>query len=974
MPHPLQYDLLGGFQTARPANPVYCHQEFLEKLAEHARDGVGKRTTLLLQRLAVDPSRLHYKATHGVNRGWRRSRLGGGGGSHFYAWWTPKGAAPLKEAPAFQDAPDGALFLRDIRHHDDHAPLNPQSFTDHYLPMTVRDLRREEYSPAPWTSGQSRFASARQPVRILKGHPGSGKTTALWHAADQTGAEKVLYVTYSRDLAALARDHFDRYCSSERSFRVVTFSGLVREMLPVDGTPAADREVRRQFQRALGVFHRGLGPWTDSPAALYDEMHAHLVGDALPVAVGRFASSAVPRVPEWEYRARRKDTLGSAAVGSVLDVAVRLEREGPLAQRFFPELALAWDAVARLRGGSVPAGLLDYDCIAVDECQDLTPIEAYMLVEIAAHVRSRRRGPVPVLFAGDEAQTVRPTDFEWGWLNDLLHSRLGAPAEFKLSVNLRSPRRIAEIVNRVWDLYSHIEKRDRPSGAGVAEIDDDATDQIYYCVAVAGAELDQLLENLSTREGLAIITLDNSVPDFVPERLRPSVLSVSEAKGLDFHSVCVLDAGRQLDRIIRDQKPSRTGWDIEDLRKRLAIDQLRVALSRPTERLLWIDVSPDSEIVRQSVRFLGGSGGGPVSPSIPAAVLTALEEDQLDLEERVQRCQTDARQYLEVRPEIAWSRAQQAVTLLGRPDSPACVTDEALRRAAHLTLAEICICLAMRGAKLPAELGRPDLFDHAWWAASSAGRRGMAAVIKEIETVERAAPASRLNAVVHLSQTLPAHRAELEAWLLIEVQSRSRQWIGELEAAMFSAENAGVLLRILPPFYEALSVPDAAARVALLRQRAVEMFMKEGRHAEALAVIRGSPEKNLRLEAVCLEGMGDYVAAAASYREVGDRKEALRCYRLAPDFDAALALVREIGDHPAAESLEWVARLRAVIAERPEKFTRTMLPSEKKLLQDLLEKSLGVARRTPAARKPATKRAAVKNTPTPRKRALPKPG
>lgn len=189
---------------------------------------------------------------------------------------------------------------------------------------------------------------------------------------------------------------------------------------------------------------------------------------------------------------------------------------------------------------------------------------------------------------------------------------------------------------------------------------------------------------------------------------------------------------------------------------------------------------------------------------------------------------------------------------------------------------------------------------------------------------------------------------------------------------MFSADNAGVLLRVMPPFYEALSVPDAAARLGFLRQRAVEMFMKDGRHAEALAVLQSSPERNPRLEAVCLEGMGDYVAAAANYRSVGDLKEALRCYRLAPDFDAALALVREIGDHPAAESLEWVARLRAVIAERPEKFNRTMLPSEKKLLQDLLEQSLGVARRTPAARKPAARRAPAKKTATPRKRALPK--
>ena len=113
---------------------------------------------------------------------------------------------------------EGSVFLRDIRHHDDHSPLLAQSFAAHYMPVTVRDLRREEYSPLPWTQSQVRFASARQPVRLLKGHPGSGKTTALWNAADSTGAERVLYVTYSRDLAALAQDYFGRFCSPRNGF------------------------------------------------------------------------------------------------------------------------------------------------------------------------------------------------------------------------------------------------------------------------------------------------------------------------------------------------------------------------------------------------------------------------------------------------------------------------------------------------------------------------------------------------------------------------------------------------------------------------------------------------------------------------------------------------------------------------------------------------------------------------------------
>src|SRR5437879_6392973 len=61
--------------------------------------------------------------------------------------------------------------------------------------------------------------------------------------------------------------------------------------------------------------------------------------------------------------------------------------------------------------------------------------------------------------------------------------------------------------------------------------------------------------------------------------------------------------GRHLDRIIRDEGRLRADSDIEGLRKRLAIDQLRVAISRPTERLLWLDINPSDQIIRQSIAF-----------------------------------------------------------------------------------------------------------------------------------------------------------------------------------------------------------------------------------------------------------------------------------------------------------------------------------------------------------------------------------
>lgn len=808
-------------------------------------------------------------------------------------------------------------------------------------------------------------------MRILKGHPGSGKTTALWHAADSAGAERTLYVTYSRDLAALARDHFDRYCSSQKRFEVVTFANFVRQLLRSSAPVQPERDMRARFRRDTAGLGRMLGPWMNNEAALYDEFYAHLVGDALPAAIGRFAASKQPRVSDKSYRERRTRYLGAHAVNAVLEAAARLEREGTetLANRYFPELALAWQAAERIHGtgsgrAEIDPAWLEFNCIAVDEVQDLTPIEALVLIELASLSHRRHRTPVPMLLAGDEAQTVLPTDFEWSWLNDLLHNRIGTPSEYKLSANLRSPRRIAELVNRVWELYSLIEKQERPRGTGSAEIDDDATDQVLYCTAVPGPELDAMLASLATREGLALIALEDTVPAFVPEPVRPAVLTVSEAKGLDFHSVCVIDPGRHVERVSRQQGRPRADSALDSLDKRLAIDQLRVSNSRPSERLLWLDINPSDSVVRASLDFLnGGVPYGPISPTVPAAVMKTLEEEELDTEERVQRCQADARQYLEVKPDMAWSRAQQAVTLLGLPGTPAAVTDQAARDAAYLTLAEICFTLGIRHALLAPELGRPDLLEEAEHAAAHARRYGLAAVMHAIKRVEHTLPVDRLPLLAELAHVLPQHKSELESWLLIEIGPESRKWIETLEAAaMVSGRNAATLIKLLPPFYEALGVSDRAARTERLQRTAIQLLIGDKLFKAALDILGALPQREPKLEAACHEGLGDLRTAAECFRAAGDLKGALNCYRAVPDLEAALKLLRDLGDHPAGPSLEWISKMRALVAERPDRFTRLVTPAEKKLLEELLEEALGVKRRKRAAAKPSRRKSTAART------------
>jgi hypothetical protein len=142
------------------------------------------------------------------------------------------------------------------------------------------------------------------------------------------------------------------------------------------------------------------------------------------------------------------------------------------------------------------------------------------------------------------------------------------------------------------------------------------------------------------------------------------------------------------------------------------------------------------------------------------------------------------------------------------------------------TLAEVCFTLGLRNERLAPELGRPDMFNEACRAATNANRAGLAAILDAIGRVHRASGENRIHALVDLAQILPARKADIEPWLLVELGSRPNAWIQELEAAVFNSDNAAILIKLLPPFY--------ALRGTRLRASAgtQEVLAKEGEQTQ----------------------------------------------------------------------------------------------------------------------------------------------
>ncbi|MCY4632982.1 MAG: hypothetical protein OXG04_00470, partial [Acidobacteria bacterium] len=112
--------------------------------------------------------------------------------------------------------------MRAVRHHDDHTPLGGGSRQD-YLPIQQATDMDEDIAGRPRNRQQASFETDRSPVRVLRGRPGSGKTTALWRAIEARSGEHVLYVTWSARLKRSAEERLGGLAPPARPGRAAGF-------------------------------------------------------------------------------------------------------------------------------------------------------------------------------------------------------------------------------------------------------------------------------------------------------------------------------------------------------------------------------------------------------------------------------------------------------------------------------------------------------------------------------------------------------------------------------------------------------------------------------------------------------------------------------------------------------------------------------------------------------------------------------
>ena len=580
------------------------------------------------------------------------------------------------------------------------SPLHAGDTVADYFHLRQEDMDGSDdtFVASPWTDQQLDFVASSDPVRTVYGYPGSGKTTALWRAIESRDDERVLYASWSRELVRFAGEHLAAFAPSGVEVIHHDFLTLLGTICGYDIPRLTQERSTSALADAIGQARIGratLGPWADRVDALYAEMRAVLFGMAVEDSRATTTAEGLRRLADSVYLSMRgdEDGLGPRAARSLLKVAASLEGRGAFGD-IFPELAGAAISLDRLRANRLPDGFSGLDRVVVDEAQDLTLVEIGVFVELCRAI-ARHRGHSPrLLLAGDEGQTVRPSGFDWGALNGLLADRLGRPGEFPLEAKLRSPEPISAVIENASRMYSGLARGLRPSNQRHLP-EGDAVDARLFHVEVPGepGALD-LIGRLSTIDNLVIVVIDAVVPGWVRGELRSVVLTPQAVKGLEYQAVCVLNPGKALRSMMEPVSEHAVSPNLDLHLKRTSMDRFRVALSRATETLVFLDVGAGDE-----ERALSGGMLGPAAVRCsPDDLVELLGEDDATPEETVLSRIRESRELVDDEPAAAWNRAVQSFNLLGRADLPNGVADLSVRREAHENLLHVGSRILVDGA------------------------------------------------------------------------------------------------------------------------------------------------------------------------------------------------------------------------------------------------------------------------------------
>jgi len=918
-------------------NRLLVHAEFFDWIYDPTTPESTRRKAFnVLQTLLTRGYAQRTKAVTGEGKGWLRAGLGGNNGFQWYAWY----ATAQSEMGTRLGLERREIAVRVVRHHDDtHLPLDP-GIKDEYVEFRPSDIQTGN-EDSNFTPQQRNIALQQNgSCTTIRGYPGAGKTTALLLSGVLSPGQRVLYLTFSSRLAEEASKFFSTFQPKDTEFEVMTLTELLNQVddLGLD-MPLIETQVDN-----LAELLRASKKWTlneisiDVVVELHSEFHSYVVGHSLPTPFRGFHESAAEMLTASQYRRIREGEvseefaktiemmIGETHVVEALDTFAT----GPLrARRALRDIA-----------DPLPPRLVGFSSILIDEVQDLTVVEALFVLNVVARVAASSGTMPRLLFAGDESQTVRPTDFKWATLHSLITHVLGEaahPQDEVLDTNLRSPKDIAAFVQATRDQYSKFAKEDRPSGQTYTSSEETEKGRIIYTVVHDDAELEILVDTFEKLARAAIVYPGNRLPIDLPEHMKENDIfwTAATAKGLDFDSVAVLDAGRRLidlDEMIDANSTAKTEGCV-NVARTLA-DQFRVAVSRSTSNLVLVDRSgedhfaaiqdlcknhPDLDLESLAVDELVGLSEEELDPlaAISNIIDSVWELLNADLDRSILRLRTLKRHV--DRAATQMTVPEETLTAVARARGVvllAAMQPHAIRRS---SIEEILDLLKRHVESIPMGPTFESLVNFHSLVASNKNWCSEELCDGLTVAAERLA-----NVRVELPEVVRAH------------EYRLINWIDTLRHKSLPADD--IIVRRVVKTTTALvgALADQHRPVEDMFTRAIITWVdaETAQRADISLELLGELEtRDHSREARCHEARKDWRAAANSYVSADEFDKAIRMARRIPDVSLALDLARQSNSDVTA-TLEWLDTLGTHFARINELEINSLTAEERQLLTD----------------------------------------
>ncbi|MGV3619207.1 MAG: hypothetical protein ACO1OB_00240, partial [Archangium sp.] len=363
--------------------------------------------------------------------------------------------------------------------------------------------------PISFDDAQEEVLRHRPPL-VIVGSAGSGKTALLLQQL-RSAPVRVLYLTESAWLAQSARGLFVAldHDPGDQEADFLSYRQFLDSLAVPAGQPVTFREFTAFFER-----HRQKLRFTDAHRC-FEEFRGVLCASAEgPLSLEQYLALGVRQsLYDGEQRAQ------------LFEVWSRYQQWLTEVQRFEPNLvAHAWKARATPR----------YDFLAVDEVQDLTPVQLSLAL-------ATLKSPGAFVLAGDANQVVHPNFFSWSKVKSLFWEQLG-PGEQQVSVlkvSYRNAPEVTRVANAVLALkHARFGSIDRESNTLLEPVPGEPGEVRGLSLKAGAKDLAALDARTRRSTEVAVVVLRDEDKVAAREHFKtPLIFSVLESKGLEYENV-----------------------------------------------------------------------------------------------------------------------------------------------------------------------------------------------------------------------------------------------------------------------------------------------------------------------------------------------------------------------------------------------------------------------------------------------------